>query len=292
MNRVSLNGLGAMGAGMAHRLLAAGFHLSVYNRTARAAEQLRDLGARVCATPAEGANDAEIIITMVSDDAASREVWLGEHGAMAAAKQGAILIDSSTITPQWTRELAAAAQQQGCAFLDAPVTGSRPQAEKGELLFLVGGPADALEQARPVLACMSRGVLHLGDAGAGATMKLINNFLCGVQAAALAEALAWIERSGLGRAEALSVLTGGAPGSPLVKTLAGRMESQDADVNFRLELMAKDLTYAKSEAARAGVDLATGAAALERFQEAVGAGLGARDMSAVSQVFNGSRHGS
>jgi 3-hydroxyisobutyrate dehydrogenase len=115
-------------------------------------------------------------------------------------------------------------------------------------------------------------------------MKLINNFLCGVQAAGLAEALAWIERSGLQRAAALSILTDGAPGSPLVKGLAARMGAA-SDINFRLELMAKDLTYAHTEAARVGVELAMGAAALQRFEEAVGAGLGNRDLSAVSEIF-------
>ena len=281
MTTVSFNGLGAMGAGMARRLLGAGFKVTVFNRSPRAAEELRAAGAHVAATPADGARGAEIVIAMVSDDSASREVWLGSKGALAAAAQGSILIDCSTITPEWARELARAAEQHGCAFLDAPVTGSRPQAQNGELLFLVGGPAEALEKARPVLTPMSRGILHLGSHGAGATMKLINNFLCGVQAAALAEALAWIDRSGLERAEAVSVLTGGAPGSPLVKTLATRMENQNVDVNFRLELMAKDLTYAKSEAARSGLELETGDAALQRFQDAVKDGFGARDLSAI-----------
>src|SRR5580658_10520118 len=284
MTRVAFNGLGAMGAGMTRRLLSAGQELVVYNRTPHAAELLVQAGARVAATPAEAAQNADVIITMVSDDCASREVWTGEHGALDAAQPGAILIDSSTITPHWARELAAAAQQRGFEFLDAPVTGSRPQAQSGELLFLVGGSAEALEKARPVLQPMSRGIVHFGPAGAGATMKLINNFFCGVQAAGLAEALAWIERSGLQRAAALSILTEGAPGSPLVRVLAGRMGAV-SDVNFRLELGAKDLTYAHSEAARAGVDLSMGAAALHRFEEAVGAGLGNRDISAVAEIF-------
>jgi 3-hydroxyisobutyrate dehydrogenase len=284
MTRVAFNGLGAMGAGMTRRLLSAGQELVVYNRTPHAAELLVQAGARVAATPAEAAQNADVIITMVSDDCASREVWTGEHGALDAAQPGAILIDSSTITPHWARELAAAAQQRGFEFLDAPVTGSRPQAQSGELLFLVDGAAETLEKARPVLQPMSRGIIHFGPAGAGATMKLINNFLCGVQAAGLAEALAWIERSGLQRAAALSILTEGAPGSPLVRGLAVRMGTS-SDVNFRLELMAKDLTYAHSEAARAGVELSMGAAALNRFEEAVGAGLGNRDLSAVSEIF-------
>jgi 3-hydroxyisobutyrate dehydrogenase len=155
------------------------------------------------------------------------------------------------------------------------------------LLFLVGGDADVLERARPVLQPMSRAIVHLGPSGAGAAMKLINNFFCGVQAAGLAEAIAWIERSGLERAQAVSILTGGAPGSPLVKALAERMANRDYDINFRLDLMAKDLAYAASEASSQGVELSTAAAALARFREAVQAGHGGKDLAAVVEPFRG-----
>ena len=281
MTRIAFNGLGTMGSGMAARLLGAGFHVTVYNRTPQRAEQLRQAGAQVSATPAEAANQADFVITMVADDRASREVWTGPQGALAAVRQGTVLIDSSTITPAWVRELATLTETRGCPLLDAPVTGSRPQAHSGELLFLAGGDAEVLDRTRPVLKPMSRGVVHLGANGAGATMKLINNFLCGVQAAGLAEALAWIERSGLEQAGAIAILTGGAPGSPMVKALAERMINKAYQTNFRLDLMAKDLTYAIQEAKRAGVDLSTGMAALERFENATRDGFGDRDLSAV-----------
>jgi len=281
MTKIAFNGLGTMGSGMAARLISAGFDVTVYNRTPERAQHLREAGARVAATPAEAAADADAVIAMVADDAASREVWLGPQGALAAARKGVVLIDSSTVTPGWIRELAAQTESHGCPLLDAPVTGSRTQAHGGELLFLVGGDADVVERCRPVFKPMSRGVVYLGPNGAGATMKLINNFLCGVQAAGLAEAMAWIERSGLERAGALSILTGGAPGSPLVKALSERMSNRDYQVNFRLDLMAKDLRYAVGEGHRAGVELQTGLAALRRFEEAAGSGFGDRDMSAV-----------
>ena len=281
MTKISFNGLGAMGSGMARCLLNAGLDLTVYNRTPGPTEQFRDTSARIVANPAEGAQDADIVITMVSDDRASREVWTGSEGAMRAASPGTLLIDSSTITPQCARELAARAEQAGCLFLDAPVTGSRPEAQNGKLQFLVGGRADALQRAQPVLKHMSRAVRHLGNNGAGATMKLINNFLCGVQAASLAEALAWVESSELNRADAVAVLTGGAPGSPLVKALAERMTQQAADVNFRLKLMAKDLSYAQNEAKQVGVELSTATSALQRFQSAIDQGLGDCDIAAL-----------
>jgi 3-hydroxyisobutyrate dehydrogenase len=285
MTRVAFNGLGTMGSGMAARLLAAGFELTVYNRTPAAAERLREAGARVAATPAEAAAYADAIITMVSDDCASREVWTGPHGALSAVRHGALLIDSGTLSPAWIRELAELAQARGCQFLDAPVTGSRSQAESGQLFFLVGGSAEAFERARPILQAMSRGMAHLGPTGAGVTMKLINNLVCGVQAAGLAEALAWIERSGLEPENAMGVLAEGAPGSPLVKALAERMMKRAYDVNFRLDLMTKDLRYAASEAHQSGVDLAAGKAALQHFEKAVAKNLGGLDLSAVVESF-------
>ena len=159
---------------------------------------------------------------MVADDTASRSLWLGDKGALSVAQPGAICIESSTISPAWCEELARAAMAARCAFLDAPVTGSKTQAASGELRFLVGGASETLERARPLLSAMGKETLHLGPTGAGARMKLINNFVCGIQAAALAEGVALTERVGLDRETALSVLANGAPGSPLVNAAGPR----------------------------------------------------------------------
>jgi len=278
---VALLGLGTMGAGMATNLLKAGFSLSVYNRTAAKAQTLIKAGARFASTPAEAAKDALVIISMLSDDAASREVWLGRNSALEAAGKRAILIESSTVSPAWVAELAEAASQRGVELLDAPVTGSRMQAEAGQLSFLVGGSETTLEQARPVLEAMSKEIVHLGPVGSGAKMKLINNFLCGVQVASLAEGLTWIERSGLDREKALTVLKSGAPGSPLLGAISARMVSQNYAVNFLLTLMTKDLLYAQNEAARNNVDLKTAETARSLFEVAIAQGLGNEDMSSV-----------
>src|SRR5262249_9983215 len=203
--------------------------------------------------PRDAADGAEVIISMVADDAAARDVWLGRRGALDGASAGTIMIESSTVTTEWIRELATAAEAKGCEVLDAPVTGSRARAASGELNFLVGGSETALEKARPVLAAMSRSIVHVGPTGSGSLLKLINNFMCGVQAASLAESLALIERAGLDRDVATQVLANGAPGSPLVKTLLGRMIARDYTPNFHLSLMAKDLDYASKEADRQGV---------------------------------------
>ena len=279
--KVALLGLGTMGSGMAANLLKVGFSLSVYNRTTAKAQALAGAGAHLASTPEEAAKGAAVVISMLADDAASRNVWMGKDGALAAVDQGAVLIESSTVSPAWIAELAGLAKQHGAELLDAPVTGSRTQAEAGQLSFLVGGSEATLKAATPVLQAMSKEIVHLGPVGSGAKMKLINNFLCGVQIASLAEGLAWIERSGLDREKALSILKSGAPGSPLLAAISARMVNQNYTVNFLLRLMAKDLLYAHSEAARCEVDLTTGEAARSLFEAAVARGFGDADMASV-----------
>jgi len=279
--KVAILGLGTMGTGMATNLLKAGFPLTVYNRTAAKAEALVSAGARLASTPAEAAKGASVIIAMLADDAASRALWLGNDGVLEAANPGTILIESSTVSPAWIAELAGLAAQHGVEFLDAPVTGSRTQAAAAQLSFLVGGSDRALEAARPVLEAMSKEIVHLGPVGSGAKMKLINNFLCGVQVASLAEGLAWIERSGLDRDKALAILKAGAPGSPLLGAISARMVDHSYAVNFLLTLMAKDLLYAQTEAAHCNVDLTTAEVARSLFEAAIAKGFGEADMASV-----------
>lgn len=283
--RIAFLGLGIMGSGMARRLLVNGFPLTVFNRNAEKSKPFADEGAHVANSPRDAATNADVIISMVADDAAARATWLSEIGALSGAKAGAICIECSTVTVDWIRELATAAAQKKCALLDAPVTGSKIQAAAGELNFLVGGDAATLEKARPALAAMSKAIVHLGPTGSGALVKLINNFVCGVQLASLAEALAMIERSGLDRARALEVLTNGAPGGPLVKAVATRMTTPDFTPNFLLRLMAKDLGYAIQEGGKLSVDLLTARAALAEFQTAIAAGHGDQDIAAVVEPF-------
>jgi 3-hydroxyisobutyrate dehydrogenase len=278
---VALLGLGTMGAGMAENLLKAGFPLAVWNRDRSKAERFKAEGARVADTPADAAHGADVVLSMLADDGASRAVWLGEDGALAAMAEGAVAVDCSTVSPAWIAELAKAAKAHGLQMLDAPVTGSRTQAAAGQLSFLVGGSEAALKTVTPVLESMSKEITHLGPVGSGATMKLVNNFLCGVQAASLAEGLAWLERSELDREKALDLLRRGAPGSPLLANLSARMANRDYTVNFYLKLMAKDLQYAGEAAAEDGVTLTTAANARGLFEQAISQGYGEQDMSAV-----------
>jgi 3-hydroxyisobutyrate dehydrogenase len=270
-----------MGHGMAANLLKAGFPLAVWNRTAAKAQPLAAQGARIAASPADAAKGAQVILSMVADDAVSRTVWLGENGALAAAPTGAVLIESSTLSPAWVAELAHTATSSGLSLVDAPVTGSRVQAEGGQLSFIVGGDEAAVAIARPVLEPMSKEIIHLGPVGSGAKLKLINNFLAAVQVASLAEGLTWIERSGLDRDKALAFLKSAAPGSPLVAGISARMIERTYDVNFLLRLMAKDIRYAENEAASCDVELNTAMAARRLFENAIEQGYGEKDMSAI-----------
>jgi 3-hydroxyisobutyrate dehydrogenase len=280
---VAILGLGIMGSGMASRLLSANFPLAVYNRNREKCIPFASAGAFLAASPREAASRAQIILSMVADDAASRNVWLGEDGALAGASPSSVLIECSTLSGGWIHELAAKAAARGCGFLDAPVTGTKPHAASGELLFLVGGSAEALATARPVLSILGRDMVHLGSTGSGTLMKLINNFLCGVQAASFAEALALINAGGLDRDKAVSILTGGAPGSGILKRMADRVATNDFTPNFALRWMAKDLAYALGEATAHGTSMQTAAAALSVFEQAIAEDLGDKDFSAVTK---------
>jgi 3-hydroxyisobutyrate dehydrogenase len=283
MQRVALLGLGVMGAGMASNWLAKGFELSVWNRTPAKAQALAGKGASVAATPREAASGADFVFAMVADDDASRSVWLGADGALAGARPGAILVESSTLTPDWVRELASHAQANGCGFLDAPVGGSRQAAASGGLRFFVGGEPLTFEAARPALAAVGSQMDLLGPVGAGATWKLINNQLVAVQVAALAEALAVAEKAGFKKERISELILGGAPASPVVKLKLPRMLELDFEpADFSLHLMLKDVRYAAAlaEALGAPADVISGAA--KTFARAEAKGLGAKDIAAAA----------
>lgn len=279
--KVAVLGLGIMGSGMARRLLATGFDVAVWNRSAGKAAALSEAGARVAATPADAASGAEIVVAMLADDKVSHHVWTGTDGALAAMNANAIAIDCSTLTGPWVEELGRFASAGDLRFLEAPVTGSRDQAAQGALRFLVGGDADTLAAARPVFDAMGSAVVHLGPVGSGAAVKLANNFLCGVQAASLAEAIALLERRGLDIEQAMSILTDGAPASPMVKTVSRRMLDRDYKPHFLVPLMAKDLGYAAQALADVGITSAIAQAARARYVEADAAGEGDRDIAAI-----------
>ena len=174
---VALLGLGTMGSGMAANLLKAGFPLAVYNRTLTKAEVFASQSTRVAETPSDAANGAKIILSMLADDTASREAWLGQNGALAAAAKGTVLVECSTLSPAWIAELAGLAKARGLELMDVPVMGSRLQAAGGQLSFLVGGSPEALSTATPVLQAMSKEIASISAQWVPErSLKLVNNF--------------------------------------------------------------------------------------------------------------------
>src|ERR1700761_4614374 len=282
MQRVAILGLGIMGGGMAANWLAKGFEVSVWNRTRSKAEPLAAKGAKVAATPRDAAQGADFIFAMVADDDASRSVWLGPDGPLAGAKNGAIGVESSTLTPGWIRELAGQAKIKGVSFLDAPVGGSRPAADAGELRFFVGGDPQTYETARPALAAVGSKMDLLGPVGAGATWKLINNQLGAGQIAALAEALEVAKKAGFKNEQISELILGGPAASPMVKLKLPRMLAQDFEpADFALNLMLKDARYAAALAQSLGTPAGMIEGAVKVFARADAKGLGAKDIAAV-----------
>jgi 3-hydroxyisobutyrate dehydrogenase len=285
METVALLGLGVMGSGMGHNLLKAGFPLTVYNRTREKATALAERGARVADTPNEAVHNAQVVISMVGDDTASQAIWLGENGALSGAQPTSIAIECSTLSVSWVRELAGLAADRGLFFFDSPVTGSKDAAESGELRLLVGGDAQVLERARPVLEAVSRRIDLFGPTGSGALVKLINNLMGGVQAVVLAEGLALAERAGLNMEQVVSLIINGAPGSPLVKGKAARMAGHDyTDTQFALKWMHKDTTYALRAADELGAPMPTLAVAREVYRLALNLGFANADFATVIEA--------
>jgi 3-hydroxyisobutyrate dehydrogenase len=283
MQRVALIGLGTMGSGIAANWLKAGFPLNVYNRNALKARDLEADGAKLARSPREAAAEADVVLAIVSDDNASRDVWLGEAGALTGARRGAIMIESSTVTPDWARELASNAASRGLRFLDAPVGGSRLAASSGKLKFFVGGDAETVEAARPALAAISAEVVHVGRAGAGATWKLVNNWLIAAQVATLAEALTFAERAGFDLRAVAPLILASSSASPIVQATLPRMLDRRFDnPDFALALMHKDTRYAIAEASRVGLPLDMLRGAESAFARAEARGLGDLDFSAVA----------
>jgi 3-hydroxyisobutyrate dehydrogenase len=281
MSTVGFVGLGAMGSRMAMNLHAAGHKLKVFNRDQAKSKALADKGVEVCGSPAEAAKAVEFVCSIVADDVATRAVMLGQDGIVGAAAPGTVIIDSSTNTPAMAREAAKAAAARGVIYLDAPVSGSLAQAQGKELVFLVGGDKAAFDKAKPVMEAMGRMARRIGDSGAGATLKLINNMMSAALTATIAEAAQMAEAANLDRDAALEVLIEGAAGSRLMKTKLPKIFKRDFSPQFQLELMDKDLRYFLALAQE--LDRAAPIASLVRsqYQAARLADLGKLDSCAV-----------
>jgi 3-hydroxyisobutyrate dehydrogenase-like beta-hydroxyacid dehydrogenase len=216
MAHVAFIGLGRMGHGMAGRYLDSGFTVAVWNRSKAKADDLAARGARWADSPAEAADGADAVVTMVADDEASRAVWLGKDGAAVTAKAGALAIECSTVSYRHALDLARDLRARGLVYIDSPVTGLPDAAAAGKLTLLVGAEPADLKQARPFLMPLSTMIRHFGPVGSGTVYKLINNLMGAIQIAGLAEGLAIAEQAGLDMNLVLDVIEHGVAASPQV----------------------------------------------------------------------------
>ncbi|QYR24286.1 NAD(P)-dependent oxidoreductase [Paenibacillus sp. sptzw28] len=241
MQKIGFIGLGVMGAPMAANLLRKGYNVTVYNRTPGKADKLLELGAAEAQTPAAVARASELVITMISNDDAIQEVYYGQDGLLSGLMPDTIVVDSSTISPSLARQLAADAAAKSADFLDAPVTGSKPAAEGGSLVFMVGGESDILERASDVLLAMGRKVIPMGPSGSGATAKLAHNTIVGINAAALVEGMAIAASGGIDASSFLELVQSGGAASKIAELKGPKLLDRDFSVQFSLALMLKDL---------------------------------------------------
>ena len=286
---VAVIGAGRMGAAMAGRLRRAGADVVIFNRTRATAERVAGAtGAVVADTPAQAAAAAPVVLVSLADDQALLDTYGGASGIAAGVSQGTVVADTSTVDPQTIRQLAPLLAARRAGLVDAPVSGSVPSVERGELTVLAGGTAADLEQARPVLQLLARQIFHVGPSGSGAAMKLAVNTVVHGLNEALSEALVLAEKAGIDRSTAYDVIAASAAGAPFVQYKRAAFEHpQQAPVAFSLDLVAKDLNLILGFARRLGVQLPQAETNRQTVVTAIGAGMGERDMSALADLFRG-----
>ena len=290
MSRIAFLGLGRMGAPMAANLAKAGHELVVWNRThPKAVEFAGQHVATAAVTPREAAKDAEFVITMLADDAALRDAYEGPDGILGGLALGAVGIDMSTVSPETVMDIADNVTQSGGQFVDAPVSGSVAAATNASLTIMAGGTTEAVDKARAVLSDIGNPIIHMGESGRGAIMKLCVNSIVHSLNGAVSESLVLAERSGIDRLQAYAVFLNSAIAAPFVHYRQAAFETPGAvPVAFRLELAAKDLTLALEAAARAGVSMPQTELNYEVLNKAVAAGFGDLDESGVAEFFRAS----
>ncbi len=287
--KIGFIGLGIMGSRMAANLQKHDYELIVHNRTAERANELVTAGAVWAETPAAAGREVDVIITVLAHPEAVAEAALGGEageGFLAELRPGAIWIDCSTVNPSFARAMSAQAQARGVRFLDAPVAGSKGAAQAGALIFLVGGEAADVEAYRPLFAAMGREVLHIGEVGMGAALKMVNNLLGALTVASFSEAVAFGQTLGLPRQTILTYLTEGGLGSAFLKLKSAKIASGDFEADFPLKWMQKDLHLASLSAYETGAALPLGNLAKELYRLAMRDGLGDLDFAAIYQFLS------
>jgi 3-hydroxyisobutyrate dehydrogenase-like beta-hydroxyacid dehydrogenase len=281
---VAVVGAGRMGSAMVRRLRHGGHPVTVFDRThTRAADLAAATGAVATSTAREAAANADVVVVSVADDAAVKTVHHGTDGLVAGLRLGAVVVETSTVAPHTVREVVPAVEQRSAKLLDAPVSGSVAAVERGELTFLVGGDAGALDRVRPVVEVLASRIFHLGEVGMGSAMKLSVNTVLAALNEGLAEALVLAEKAGLDRAAAYEVFAASAIGAPFVHDKrAAFLNPDDRTVEFSIALLAKDLALADGLAATVHARTDQLSTDQRILGEAIQAGLADRDISAVA----------
>jgi len=266
-------GMGHMGSHMAQRLLAAGYRLTVYDRTEEKAQELGQRGAQVAQTPKDLAASCQAVMACVTDDESQQDVMFGPEGALAGTHVDSVIIDLSTVSPDASRRLYQAAKQKGVPMIDAAVSGSVPQVEQGSLVIFVGGEHKTYQQCKPILDVLGQNSFFMGASGMGTTMKLVVNTLLGLGMQALAEAIALGEKAGLEKGLLLDVLGQTAVLTPGQKSKLDNVRREQYPINFALSLMHKDFSLVLSRAYDLSVSMPTTAAAQQMYTAAMSKGM-------------------
>lgn len=284
MQRIGFIGLGLMGQHMSRRLLEAGHPLTVWNRTAEKARTLLASGAAWADSPQAVARASEVVITMVTDSAASEQVACGPTGILEGAGSGLILVDMSSITPDTSRSIAERAKAKGVAMLDAPVTGAPRVASEGKLGIMVGGPKETFERCLPIFHVLGVRIVYAGGHGMGSTLKLVNNLILGVAIHASAEALVLAVKAGLDPQAVIDITSVGGARTGAMETRGPRMVTRDFSSHFSANNMYKDLSNGLKLAEECGVSLPVASAAREILRAAKSQGKGDLDSCVVLTV--------
>lgn len=283
MAKIAFLGMGAMGSRMARTLIEGGHDLTVWNRTPDRCAPLVEAGAEAAETPRDAAQGAEVVISMLRDTEVSHSVWCDpDTGGFAGLSPEAIAIDSSTVTPEGAAALGRIASERKLRFREAPVSGTLPQAEKGALVYFLGGDAEVARHAQDVLAPLAAHQHHVGAWGMGARMKLATNAMLGIQVAAWAEIIPMLERGGLDLERALGALATTGVWTPNAPYVTGTMARSDFTPQFPVDLIAKDFRYAVAEGRLARMPMTEAAQVV--FARASDAGHGEENMTAVVRL--------
>ncbi|UQZ83925.1 2-hydroxy-3-oxopropionate reductase [Paenibacillus konkukensis] len=285
MKKVGFIGLGTMGKPMAANLLNQGYDVVLYNRSVEKAAELVKLGARTAATPMEAAEGADVVMTMLSNDAVVLEAVLGEYGVIHGLRAGKTVIDCSTVSPDTSKRIHHELLGRAVDFLDAPVTGSKPAAESGTLVFMVGGEQAALERERDIFEALGSKIVYMGPSGSGSYAKLANNTIVGINALGLIEGLSIAAKAGLDAEQFLQIVLAGSANSKQAELRGGQLINRDFSSQFSLQLMLKDLLLAGDVTNRLQMPSPMLKAAAGLFQMGLGKGLGEADLCAVAQCY-------